>query len=165
MMKQKHIDYFMDIAERTAQLSSARRTKVGSIIVKDDRIISIGYNGTPSGWSNDCEDIDYFTYDRPMGRNELNLAYPFVDENGNHYRFKTKPEVIHAELNSISKLAKSNESGLNATMFITCSPCQECSKAIYTAGIKTVYYTMQYRDLSGIDFLNRCGIDVIRIPR
>jgi dCMP deaminase len=135
-MKDKLINSYMECAETFSKLSSAKRLKVGSIIVKDNRIISIGYNGTPAGWeSNVCE-----------------------DEND-----KTLPEVIHAEMNCINKLAKSNESGENSIMFITHSPCMECSKSIYGAGIKTVYYKNKYRDDSGIKFLVKCGITVNKI--
>jgi dCMP deaminase len=126
----------MKCAENFAELSTAKRLKVGSIIVKDNRIISIGYNGTPESWeSNVCED-------------ETN---------------KTLPEVIHAEMNCINKLARSTESGENSVMFITHSPCMECSKSIYGSGIKTVFYKNDYRDTSGIDFLIKCGIIVIKI--
>lgn len=135
-MKYKLINAYIECAETFSKLSSAKRLKVGSIIVKDNRIISIGYNGTPAGWeSNVCE-----------------------DENN-----KTLPEVIHAEMNCINKLAKSTESGENSIMFITHSPCMECSKSIYGAGIKTVYYKNEYRDNSGINFLIKCGINVIKI--
>jgi len=135
-MKNELINSYMECAEVFSKLSSAKRLKVGSIIVKDNRIISIGYNGTPAGWeSNVCE-----------------------DENN-----KTLPEVIHAEMNCINKLAKSTESGENSTMFITHSPCMECSKSIYGAGIKSVYYKHDYRDFSGIHFLQKCKINVYKI--
>jgi dCMP deaminase len=138
-MKQKWIDAFMDTAERFAQLSSAVRLKVGAVVVKDNRIISIGYNGTPSGWSNNCED--------------------WFDDG----TCKTKPEVIHAEANAISKLARSNESGLGTAMFITHAPCLDCAKLIYGAGINTVYYRNSYRNTDGIDFLKKCDIGVMKI--
>jgi dCMP deaminase len=147
-MTPRFIDYYMDIAERTAQLSRARRLKVGAIIVKDDRIISIGFNGTPAGWDNDCED-------------EIPIS-PWPEESEKAldatYTLKTKPEVIHAESNSISKLARGPESGLDSTMFVTHSPCLDCAKLIYQSGISTVYYKNNYRDSSGVDFLIRCGV-------
>ena len=139
-MKQKFIDAYMDVAKRFAQLSSARRLQVGAIIVKDDRIISIGYNGMPAGWTNECETI-------------------FYDENGTEV-LKTKDEVIHAEANAIAKLAKSSESGDGATMFLTHAPCIHCAKQIYTAGIKKVYFGEPYRDESGVAFLMKCGVSV-----
>jgi len=140
-MKQKFIDAYMDVAKRFAQLSSAKRLQVGAIIVKDDRIISIGYNGMPSGWTNECE--DYFG----------------LDFNGDP-TLVTKQEVIHAEANAIAKLAKSSESGDGATMFLTHAPCIHCAKQIYTAGIKKVYFGEPYRDESGVAFLMKCGVSV-----
>lgn len=131
-MKPKFIRYYMDIAERTAELSTAKRLQVGSIIVKNDRIVSIGYNGTPSGWTNECEDTN----------------------------FLTKPEVIHAEANAIAKLAKSSESGDGAVMFLTHAPCMDCAKQIYTAGIRKVYYRHSYRSTDGVVFLNNCNLEV-----
>lgn len=143
-MKQKWIDAFMDTAERFAQLSSAKRLQVGSVVVKDNRIISIGYNGTPSGWDNECEYTEY-------------------DDNGDPLGIKTKPEVIHAEANAISKLARSSESGLDSVMFVTHAPCINCAKMIYGAGINTVYYRNSYRNTEGVEFLNKCDIEVVKI--
>jgi dCMP deaminase len=139
-MKQKWADAFMDTAERFAQLSSAKRLHVGAVVVKDDRIISIGYNGMPSGWDNNCE-------------------YEEGDELGGYY-LKTKPEVLHAETNAIAKLAKSNESGMGATMFITHAPCLDCAKLIYQSGIGSVLYRNSYRSDDGIDFLKKCKVEV-----
>jgi len=143
-MKQKFIDAYMDVAERFAKLSSAKRLQVGAIIVKDDRIISIGYNGMPAGWTNECEEVIE------------------IHEDGGTIT-KTKDEVIHAEANAIAKLAKSSESGDGSTMFLTHAPCIHCAKQVYTAGIKKIYYRNSYRDTIGIDFLNRCGISVEQI--
>jgi dCMP deaminase len=144
-MKEKFIDAYMDVAERFAQLSSARRLHVGAIVVKDDRIISIGYNGMPSGWDNNCED----EITQPVGR--VNLV--------------SKPEVLHAETNAIAKLAKSNESGMGATMFITHAPCLDCAKLIFQSGIGSVLYRNTYRDTSGITFLEKSGITVKQIEK
>jgi dCMP deaminase len=140
-MKQKWIDAFMDTAERFAQLSSAKRLQVGAVVVKDNRIISIGYNGMPSGWDNTCEEIIE------------------VHEDGGVVT-KTKDEVIHAEANAISKLAKSGDSGDGADLFCTHAPCIHCAKIIYGAGVKKVYYRNSYRDEVGLQFLERCGIDI-----
>jgi dCMP deaminase len=131
----------MDIARRTAELSHARRLHVGAIVVKDDRIISIGYNGMPAGWDNDCEDQTY-------------------DEDGFHITLTTKPEVLHAETNAIAKLARSNESGLGSDMFITHGPCLDCAKLIFQSGIKRVFYSEEYRDDTGTQFLKKSGIEV-----
>ena len=149
-MKQKFIDAYMDVAYRFAQLSTANRLKVGAIIVKGDRIISIGYNGMPSGWDNNCEDMVII-------QDEIS---PGVFSLTKRTELKTKREVIHAEANAIAKLAKSTESGENSTMFLTHSPCIECAKQIYTAGIKKIFYREQYRSTDGLDFLNKCGIEV-----
>lgn len=142
-MKQKFIDLYSKFAYDVSQLSYATRLKVGSVIVKDNRIISFGYNGTPSGWDNVCE-------------------YKFLDDN-NEIVTKTLPEVIHAEANAIAKLAKSVESGQSAMMFCTHSPCIECAKQIYGAGITSLYYKEHYRSSEGVDFLYKCGIHVEKI--
>jgi dCMP deaminase len=139
-MKQKWAEAFMDTAERFAQLSSAKRLHVGAVVVKDDRIISIGYNGMPSGWDNNCED-------------------EFVNEVGDLV-LKSKVEVLHAETNAIAKLAKSNESGLGATMFITHAPCLDCAKLIFQSGIGSVLYRNSYRSDAGIEFLKKCKVEV-----
>lgn len=155
----------MDVAKRFAQLSSAKRLQVGAIIVKDDRIISIGYNGMPSGWSNDCETKEYMPQDTGgwLMPNELKTMFPQDDGDGRWYRLKTKPEVIHAEANAIAKLAKGIESGEGAVMFLTHAPCLDCAKQIYTAGIKTVYYKDSYKSRSGLDFLKDCEVELIQV--
>ncbi len=143
----------MKTAETFANLSTARRKKVGAIIVKDNRIISIGYNGTPSGWDNNCEDKIYTS---PWGSE-------YIDEEGITYSLKTKPEVIHAERNALDKLAKHSGGAEGAYMFVTCSPCLECAKSIYTTGIQKVFYGEDYRTDEGINFLKKCGVDVEKI--
>ena len=151
-MKQKFIDAYMDVAERFAQLSSAVRLQVGAIVVKDDRIISIGYNGMPSGWDNVCEECC-------DGGGTVGAGCYHDHCNGP----KTKPEVLHAESNAIAKLARSAESGEGASIFITHSPCIDCAKLIYQSGINTVYYRNAYRSAAGTDFLNKSRIKVIKI--
>jgi dCMP deaminase len=143
-MKEKFIKAYMTTAQTFAELSYARRLKVGAIVVKDDRIISIGYNGMPAGWDNNCEH---------------EMKWP----NGEIRFLETKTEVLHAESNAIAKLARSNESGDDATMFITHSPCIECAKLIYQSGIKKVYYGVQYRDDTGILFLEKSKIFVEQV--
>ena len=143
-MKQKWVDAFMDTAERFAQLSSAKRLKVGSVVVKDNRIISIGYNGMPAGWTNECEEVIE------------------VHEDGGVVT-KTKDEVIHAEANAILKLARDGESGNGSILFCTHAPCVQCAKLIHGAGISKMYYRDSYRDEHGIDFLNKCNIEVEKI--
>ena len=146
----------MKAAEAYAELSHARRLKVGAIVTKNDRVISIGYNGTPAGWDNNCE-IEV--------RKEFEF---YVDNGGEKYNsatidLLTKDEVIHAEANAIGKLARSSESGEGATMYITHAPCFDCAKLIHTAGINKVFFRHQYRNTDGIRFLNKCNIEVEKI--
>jgi dCMP deaminase len=141
MIKEKYLSAYMQTAKIFAELSSAKRKHVGAVVVKDDRIISIGYNGMPSGWDNDCEFVSHTDFTGTIVT-------------------KTKPEVLHAESNAIAKLAKSTESGDGASMFITCAPCMNCAKMIFQSGIKEVFYGEDYRDDAGINFLNKCKITV-----
>jgi dCMP deaminase len=158
-MKQKFIDAYMKTAETFAELSSARRLHVGAIVVKDDRIISIGYNGMPSGWDNNCEDKIYCDdgdWSEQQYPKDSNLPWK-------KYKLVTKPEVLHAETNAIAKLAKSTESGLGATLFITHAPCLDCAKLVYQSGINSVYYRNSYRSQDGIQFLEKAGVQVNKI--
>jgi dCMP deaminase len=164
-MKEKFVHAYMDVAERFAQLSSARRLHVGAIVVKDDRIISIGYNGMPAGWDNDCENTEYVGNDEQIPSPDEMKRLGFTGTDQGWYRLKTKPEVLHAETNAIAKLAKSNESGMGATMFITHAPCLDCAKLIYQSGISSVLYRDTYRDTSGITFLERSGIEVKKVEK
>jgi dCMP deaminase len=138
-MKQKYIDAHMNAAEVYAQLSTAKRLQVGCVVVKDNTIIGIGYNGMPSGWTNECED--------ELGNGEN----------------KTKPEVLHAETNAIAKIARSTNSSDGAALFVTHAPCLDCAKIIHQAGINSVYYRNTYRSTDGIDFLQMCDIHVEKI--
>ena len=149
----------MTIAEDVAEMSHARRLQVGAIVVKDDRVISMGYNGMPSGWDNNCEDTVYVINEEVLGTDMPALGYTQTD-NGNWIKLKTKPEVLHAESNAIAKLAKSSESGLGSDLFITHAPCMDCAKLIYQSGIKRVYFGVAYRDTSGVDFLKHSGIEI-----
>ena len=135
----------MKTAEVFAECSTAKRLHVGAIIVKDERIISIGYNGTPSGWDNTCE--DFLSDDGEVIQNVT----------------KTKPEVLHAETNAIAKLAKFDGSGSGSVLFVTHAPCLDCAKLVFQAGISSVYYRNSYRDSSGVDFLNKAGVNVTQI--
>ena len=129
--KQKRYDKaYMKMAQTWGELSHCKRKKVGALIVKDRMIISDGFNGTPSGFENECEDE-------------------------NHY---TKWYVLHAEANAILKVAASAQSCEGATLYITLSPCRECSKLIHQAGIKRVVYSVEYKDRSGLDFLEKAGV-------
>ena len=147
-MKNKHIAAHMKSAFNYAECSTAKKLKVGCVLVKDDRIISIGYNGMPSGRSNECETLSFF--------NEFGKQLP-------SQIMITKPEVLHAEENAITKLARSNESGEGATAFITHAPCMSCAKLLHGSGIIEVFYANWYRDNSGLDFLKECGVKLTKI--
>ena len=171
-MKEKFKQTYMKTAKVFAELSHARRLHVGAIVVKDDRIISIGYNGMPAGWDNDCEHKEYMSGDAGgwLSPEEIYEQWPFEEEDidpdlgyARRYALKTKPEVLHAESNAIAKLAKSNDSGLGADIFITHAPCIECAKLIYQSGINGVYYGENYRDNSGIEFLKKSGVNVEKL--
>jgi dCMP deaminase len=153
----------MDTAERFARLSSAKRLHVGAVVVKDNRIISIGYNGMPAGWTNVCEHTEYVGSDEQIPSPDEMKRLGFTGTDNGWYRLKTKDEVIHAEANAILKLARDGESGNGSSLFCTHAPCVHCAKLIYGAGITNVYYRNFYRDDSGIDFLNKCNIKVIKI--
>lgn len=143
-MKDKFKKYFAKIAEETAKLSTAKKLQVGCVIVKDNRILSIGYNGMPSGWTNECE---------------------YISDTGTNLYYTSKPEVLHAEANALMKLCKSTDSSEGATLFVTHYPCIECAKLIYQAGISKVYYINEYNASkgSGEEFLHKAGIGVCRV--
>ena len=135
-LKQKKYDVaYLKMAQEWGNLSYCERRKVGALIVKNNRIISDGYNGTPSGFENFCEDDDGYT----------------------------KWYVLHAEANAITKVASSTQSCDGATLYITLSPCKQCSKLIYQAKIKRLVYAVQYKDTSGIEFLKKAGVIVDHI--
>ncbi len=135
MAKQKQLKYdqaYLKMAATWGQLSYCERKKVGALIVKDRMIISDGYNGTPSGFENVCEDENYYT----------------------------KWYVLHAEANAILKVAASTQSCKGATLYITLSPCKECSKLIHQSGIIRVVYSKEYKDTTGLDFLRKAGVSL-----
>ena len=139
MTEKKQLKYdkaYLRMAYEWGKLSHCKRKQVGALIVKDRMIISDGFNGTPTGFDNCCE-----------------------DENGN-----TKWEVLHAEANAILKVASSTQSAKNATLYITLSPCTQCSKLIHQAGIKRVVYANAYKDSSGLDFLQKAGVELKHLP-
>jgi dCMP deaminase len=140
-MKNKFVNAHMKVAETYAQLSSARRLQVGCVIVKNDTIIGIGYNGMPSGWDNKCEDDVY------------------VDDM--HVQLVTKPEVIHAEANALAKVTRSTNSSEGSFLFVTHAPCMDCAKQIYQAGIAEVIFKhLNLKNNDGIDFLTKCNIPI-----
>jgi len=133
-MKPKHQQLYMDIACKIAKESYAKKLQVGCVIVKNDNIVSMGWNGTPPGWDNNCE------------------------EDG-----KTRPEVYHAEENAILKLARDRGGANKSVMFITHTPCINCARMIFKSGIETVFYQNKYRDDTGLDFLIKAGVEVKQI--
>ena len=153
-MKPKFLNAHMKAAEVYSQLSSARRLQVGCVVVKDNTIIGIGYNGMPSGWDNDCEKKSYTNIDS---------KWQYLDEDGSTYSLVTRPEVLHAESNALAKVARSTNSSEGASVFVTHAPCLDCAKMMYQAGINSVYYRSSYRDTSGVDFLKECNIEVKQI--
>lgn len=165
-MKPEYISLYMDIAERISQMSQAKRLQVGSVIVKENTILSYGWNGMPTGWPNSCEHKEYkkpyWTGIDPMTFTPFDELYPFEDEEG-RYRLVTRPVVLHSEMNALMKVAQSTESSSGATLFCTHSPCIECAKAIFQAGIATLYYREDYHSTSGTDFLKISGVTVHKI--
>jgi len=132
----KYARAYLKMAQEWAKLSYCQRKKVGALIVKDRKIISDGYNGTPTGFENACEDEEGYT----------------------------KWNVLHAEANAILKVAGSTQSCKGATLYVTLSPCRECSKLIHQSGIVRVVYSNEYKDKSGLDFLEKAGVELIYLP-
>jgi len=158
-LKERFLDLYMDFALRSAKMSRAKRLQVGCVIVKDDNIISYSWNGTPKGWSNYCE-RNVFASDEAGAWIDVGDIYPFENEFGQRYKLVTLPEVLHAETNAISKLAKSHDSAEGATMFCTHAPCMDCAKMIYQSGIIELYYNEIYRCDKGLKFLSDAQIKV-----
>jgi len=131
---------YMQVAYQFAKLSYAERRKVGSVIVKDTQIVSFGYNGTPHGFDNSCEDTN------------LNTG-----------KLTTKSEVLHAESNALAKIAKSTVNCKGADLYVTMSPCFQCSKLIIQSGIKNVFYSEEYRNTEGIELLKKANINVNKV--
>ena len=140
-------EVYMEIAYSVAKLSYAERRQVGCVIVKDHQIVSFGYNGTPSGFDNSCEITDTCNNGCGCGGCETST---------------TKREVLHAESNALTKIAKSTLSSEGADLYTTTSPCFDCAKLIIQSGIKRVFYNETYRDMSGVDLLEQANINVIR---
>ncbi len=133
-MKETDIQYYIAIAKEAAKRSKASRLQVGAVLVNENHINAVGYNGTPSGWSNICE----------------------IDD-------KTVPEVIHGEMNALFKFVNEGISTKGCSLFLTHSPCLDCAKALYLAGVSNIYYVDEYRSLDGIDFLRKGGCQVKKI--
>jgi dCMP deaminase len=169
-MKPKFQELYKNIAREVSKMSHARRRQVGAVIVKDDRVISMGYNGMPAGWENNCEDKDFMSSDARgwLNPDEIEERWPFIETSDEddayigRYRLVTKPEVLHAESNALAKLARSTESGLGSDLFVTTAPCLDCAKLIFQSGISRVWYSDAYREDSGIRFLKASGVEVIK---
>lgn len=134
----------MKMAKQWSELSLAKRKKVGALLVKNNTIIADGYNGTPSGFENECE-------------------APIFNETGEFIEYETKWYVLHAESNALAKVAKSTQSSEGSTLYVTLSPCRECSKLILQAGIKRLVYLEQYRDSEGLELLKKAGVELVKI--
>lgn len=164
--------FYMDLAKRCSQMSRAVRLQVGSVIVKNDNILAFSWNGTPAGWDNNCEDVVYMDLDSgsQLCATKVYKTWPYIETKVDYnlgyarrYALKTKPEVLHAEMNCLMKLTKSSQSGEGASMFITHAPCIECAKGICQAGIKAVYYANEYRSIDGLEFLKKSGIHIEKL--
>ena len=162
-MKEKYIKAHMKAASVYAELSTAKRLQVGCVIVKDNTIIGIGYNGMPSGWNNNCEEVEYVLKEECQQSDKFMLHNGYRETAHGWSKLKSKPEVLHAESNAIAKVSRSTNSSEGATMFITHAPCLECAKMIYQSGIKEVYFKEIYRNDMGINFLKQCEINVQQV--
>jgi dCMP deaminase len=145
--KTKYDRLYMDIAIRVGSMSHSQRSKVGCLLVKDGRIISMGWNGMPSGWENDCEYETFFEDSRQLLEKKL----------------VTREEVLHAEMNAIAKLARDGQSSQGATVYITLSPCIDCAKLIHQSGITRLVYIEDYRKTAGLDFLYKANLEIIKM--
>ncbi len=152
----------MKAASVYAELSSAVRLHVGCVIVKDNTIIGIGYNGMPSDWDNNCEELEYVLKSECQQSDDWMKKSGYTETAHGWSKLHSKPEVLHAETNAIAKVSRSTNSSDGATMFITHAPCLECAKIIHQAGIKEVYYKNDYRSQAGINFLKKCEIEIIK---
>jgi dCMP deaminase len=162
-MKTKFINAHMKAAEVYAELSTAKRLQVGCVIVKDNTIIGIGYNGMPSGWDNNCEETEYILKDECY-YTEFQMKENGYSETAHGWsKMRSKREVLHAETNCLMKVARSTNSSEGASLFVTHAPCLDCAKIIHQAGIKEVYYKNAYRTEEGVYFLDKCGIHVHKL--
>lgn len=170
-MKSKHTEMYTRIAQAVAETSSAIRLKVGAVAVKNNMVIGTGYNGLPTGVSGECEYKEYdreeFSYllDGSQQVSEETLKwlreqFPLEDEEG-FYKLKTRPEVHHAEMNLIINLAKSTESSVGCSVFLTHSCCKSCAQLLLDSGIAKVYYLNHYRSMEGVHYLESNGVPTI----
>lgn len=162
----KYRKTFMEMCHSIAKQSYAVRLQVGALLVKDNRVVSMSYNGTPQGCDNSCEHRKYLSRDAGgwLDPGEIEMRFPYVDENGNRYSLITKDEVIHAEQNAIIQMAKSTESIDGCVMFCTHAPCLQCAKMILQSGIKEVLYSTEYRSTEGLDYLISNSVQCTHLP-
>lgn len=176
-MKEKYARALLDMAERFGQTSTAERLKVGALIYKNDSVIALGVNGMPPKWPTEvCEQVEmqkeHFPEDftKTLGEEGVRERFPIAElkytlknNKGEYYSLTTKPECRHAELAALEKLWNSSETAKGATMFISHSPCKNCSIKMLTAGIEKVYYKHSYRSREGIDYLLANNVEVIKL--
>lgn len=155
----------MKAATVYAELSTAQKLQVGCVIVKDNTIIGIGYNGMPSGWDNNCEIAEYVLREDCQQSDKFMLHNGYRETAHGWIKLHSKPEVLHAETNAIAKVSRSTNSSDGASLFVTHAPCLDCAKIIHQAGIKEVYYQDTYRTEAGIQFLQQCEIKVEQVTK
>ena len=159
MANQNKLDErYLAMAKEWSKMSHAKRKKVGCLIVKDEQIISDGYNGTPSGFNNDCEEVFYTCDERDFYRDQ---EWQLDVGKDKFYKLKTKPEVLHAESNALMKLARSTNSSEGATIYCTYSPCFDCAKLIVQSGVKRFVYNETYRNIEGLNLLKKAGVEIV----
>lgn len=158
-MKPKHINMYMRIAQVLADTSSGLRLKVGAVLVRDNNILSTGYNALPKAIDGPLEDKVYLKGPEWFGYDEILAEYPFQDRTG-RYKLVTRPETRHAEASVLMNLCKTNESAVGATLFVTASCCKFCAIDIVDAGITKVIYKDSYRETAGLDYLITNGVIV-----
>ena len=157
MSKQRKLDeVYINVAKQISTLSHCVRSKVGAVLVKEGNIIAFGYNGTPSGMDNCCESKEYMSPDGPAWIDEdvIKEMWPYEDDKG-RYKLVTRSETIHAEVNAVLKAARNGSAVEGSTLYLTLSPCLDCSKLVLQAGIKRVVYLETYRNLDGPNFLKQ----------
>ena len=159
MANQNRLDErYLAMAKEWSKMSHAKRKKVGCLIVKDERIISDGFNGTPSGFDNNCEEVFYTCDERDFYKDQ---EWELDKGKEKFFKLKTKPEVLHAESNALMKLARSTNSSEGATIYCTYSPCFDCAKLIVQSGVKRFVYNETYRNTQGLDLLKKAGVEIV----
>ena len=159
MANQNKLDErYLAMAREWSKMSHAKRKKVGCLIVKDEQIISDGYNGTPSGFNNDCEEVFYTCDERDFYKDQ---EWELDKGKEKFLKLKTKPEVLHAESNALMKLARSTNSSEGATIYCIYSPCFDCAKLIVQSGVKRFVYNETYRNTEGLDLLKKAGVEIV----